>query len=256
MTVPGNTDRKEQSMSQIVVYTCIVGGYDQLLDQPNEPGVRYICFTDAPPKRAGSWEIRPLLSPPEMRDGTLINRFHKVMCYDRFEDTPTSIYMDGNVQLLMAPSEIVRQVTDRGAAIAGLSHKWRNSVESELQACARKLSPDQMARARELVAMHRDRGFPDDRGLSANFLLVRDTRNERLKRSMGHWWECIRDHVPRDQLSLQYSLWAEQVEMLRLDDHAERDSIARRAKHLRTSPWSPRHLLKRWLRKSHGLNPE
>lgn len=41
----------------IAVYTAIYGGYDPLREQPEIPGVEYICFTDDPTLKAKPWRV-------------------------------------------------------------------------------------------------------------------------------------------------------------------------------------------------------
>jgi hypothetical protein len=218
-------------MDHIVVYTCIVGGYDQLIQQPREARTRYVCFTDSPPSRTNGWEVRPLLSPSEIKSPRLINRYHKVLCYDRFPGTTETIYVDGNVKLLAPPSLLAERLRQSRTSIASLAHGVRTKVSEELHACARKLSSSQAEDARNLYLMQVQQGFPDDLGLSANFLLIRKVQDQALRRAMERWWQCISSYVERDQLSLQYSLWAEGVGMLQLDEAMAGNSVALRLRH-------------------------
>jgi hypothetical protein len=218
-------------MGQIVVYTCIVGGYDRLIQQPQEAGVRYVCFTDTAPTRTAGWEIRPFISPAEIQSARLVNRYHKMLCYDSFEGATESIYVDGNVVLLAPPSILVNRLRESRCSVAALPHAVRKTVAEEMRACERKLSASQVEAARGLYDMQVRQGFPDTLGLSANYLLVRSTKDQALRRSMMRWWDCVSSHVERDQLSLQYCLWAEGVSMLMLDGDHPGDRIARRLRH-------------------------
>lgn len=218
-------------MNQVVVYTSIVGGYDSLIQQPKEAGVRYVCFTDSFSNCTAGWEIRPLISPSEIKSPRLINRYHKVLCYDSFPGVSESIYIDGNVALMVPPSVFVQKLRDSRSSIAALPHNWRTTVAEEVDACTRKLSYGQAEDARLLYQMQLREGFPDDLGLSANFLLVRNTQDKALRRSMNRWWHCISSYVERDQLSLQYSLWTEGVDLLLLNKKMPDEEYARRLKY-------------------------
>jgi hypothetical protein len=240
-------------MEQVVVYTCIAGGYDQLIQQPAEAGTRFVCFTDSPPTRTAGWEIRPLISPTEIKSPRQINRYHKLLCYDSFPDATASIYVDGNVLLVAPPSELVQKLRQSADSIAALSHNVRTKVAEEVRACERKLSPGEAEDARSLYRMQIQEGFPDDQGLSANFLLVRDTKDVALRRAMERWWHCVSTYVERDQLSLQYSLWAEGVQMLKLDDPTPADTLARRLKHGATG-LSLSERIRAWVRKRSVLH--
>ena len=48
-------------MNKKVVYTCITGGYDNLIDPSYvTEGYDYVCFTDNLELKSKVWEIRPL----------------------------------------------------------------------------------------------------------------------------------------------------------------------------------------------------
>lgn len=237
-------------MTGIVVYTCIVGGIDRLIRQPAGNGIRYICFTDRAPSYTAGWEICPLISPAEISSPRLINRYHKVLCYDVFPGATESIYLDGNVALLAPPTVPVRLLRENAAVIAAPPHDARSTVADELVACARKLSSGQVADAKRLIDMQLGEGFPDNLGLSANYFLVRKTRDEKLRRSMERWWQAISTYVERDQLSLQHSLWAEDVKLLMLNESLSRAPIARRLKH-GASGLSLLGRLQNWRQKRH-----
>ncbi|MCR4859335.1 MAG: DUF616 domain-containing protein, partial [Bacteroidales bacterium] len=67
-------------MDKIAIYTCIVGGYDEL-QQPRvlEEGFDFICFVGRGEKtaeRIGVWEIREL--PESLGDPALDSRWPKM----------------------------------------------------------------------------------------------------------------------------------------------------------------------------------
>lgn len=44
-------------MERVAVYTAIYGGYDTLREQPEMPGVDFVCFTDDPGLRSSRWRV-------------------------------------------------------------------------------------------------------------------------------------------------------------------------------------------------------
>jgi len=228
--------------ARIVLYTCIMGGYDHPLAQPAAAGVERVCFTDRPPRRSRGWQIRPPAGPPggEALSPALMNRWHKVFGPEFFPEADVTIYIDGNVVLAETPQRLAAMLGESGAALAALAHSRRRSVTEELAACIAtgRLSPDEAARAGAMLARHRAAGDADDRGLLSNHLLVRRGGDAALARAMRRWWACIRE-VPRDQLSLGHCLWAEGVAALRLDTDRPRESVAVRLRHGASRPPLP-----------------
>ncbi len=224
--------------ARIVLYTCIMGGYDRLIAQPAAAGVERVCFTDRPPRRSRGWQIRPPAGPPggEALSPALVNRWHKVFGPELFPEADVTIYIDGNVVLAETPQRLAAMLADGPgageAALAAPAQSRRHTVAEELAACIAtgRLSPAEADRAAAMLARHRAAGDADDRGLLSNYLLVRRSGDAALARAMRRWWACIRE-VPRDQLSLGHCLWAEGVAALRLDAERPRESLAVRLRH-------------------------
>ncbi len=218
----------------IVVYTCIAGTYDRLIRQPALRGVSYVCFTDDTRQgpRAG-WGLRPLLSPPDIRDPRLVNRYHKTQAWDFGPASPLSIYIDGNVRLTRRVPRLVEALRDSGAPFGAYSHRRRTSVADELAACVSrgKLTGADAQRAADLLDWQRSRGFGDDCGLTANSLLVRDARSTALRTAMDRWWQIISTWCPRDQLSLQFVLWETGLRDIRLEGLMPREAVLRSVRH-------------------------
>ena len=102
----------------IYVYTCILGGFDNLRPPlvPPEPGVRWICFTDVPVlPDVPPWEFRPAhrvysADLSGCADLSRTSRLPKILPHLVLpSDCDYSIWLDGNFRLLKPASEIVNQ---------------------------------------------------------------------------------------------------------------------------------------------------
>ena len=102
----------------IYVYTCILGGFDNLrppLVDP-EPGVRFVCFTDCPVlPSVAPWEFRPVhrVYSADMSgrtDMARTSRLPKILPHLMLPaDADYSIWIDGNFQLRKPASEIINE---------------------------------------------------------------------------------------------------------------------------------------------------
>lgn len=114
----------------ITVYTCILGGYDNLRPPAVvEPGVRYVCFSDEP-RQCEPWEIQP--APRMYGNASRDSRIPKILAH-LCVDSEYSIWHDGCLVTAMKPSEMI------GAHLAdadlALYRHPRPSVYAELEYC-------------------------------------------------------------------------------------------------------------------------
>jgi Protein of unknown function (DUF616) len=192
---------------QRIVYSVITGGYDVPLPaRHQEPGLRYILFTDARPRRSAGWDIRPL--PPEAQGlgPVLANRWAKFFAHRLFPEARLSLYLDGNLRILGPLAPLFDAFEASGAAIGLSRHPQRHDVEEEVEACIRlrKFTPDDLARLDPQLARYRASGLNFAGELTENGAILRDHRHEGLAPAMDLWWQELTSGVRRDQISLPW----------------------------------------------------
>lgn len=182
----------------MIVYTCITGSKDSLRTQPEEEGVRYICFSDKPFKHP-QWEYRPV---EEEHTPRRTNRKYKVNSH-LFFPGETTIYIDGNGRLEHKPSYYLKYL--KKANIGVRAHLSRNCIYEEAEAVAH-FGFEKISVIEEQMNKYIKDGYPKHNGLTENGLLVRDSSvfTEIFNR---RWWDEIKTHSARDQLSFCYVLW-------------------------------------------------
>ena len=110
--------------SDITVYTAIFGDYDVLRDPEGyNPGCHYLCFSDSPQK-SNVWET--VKSQCLMTTSVLDARRRKILAHE-FIDTKYSIWLDGNLQLLRDPVQVVTKYLVNHD-IALFAHCERNCI--------------------------------------------------------------------------------------------------------------------------------
>ncbi len=201
---------KELRKAKRVVYACIVGQYDDLI-QPKfiDSSSDYVCFTDREDllehPQNGVWSIRPLVKTHDT--ATLTNRWHKMHPHALFPEYEESLYVDGNVNVLS--SYIFETIAERGAEILLPRHFSRSCISEELTEIARSRRIDRPhARMLEdLIRSARSKGFPTGWGLSENNVIFRKHHDARIGALMEEWWDMTETVAPRDQAHFCYLLW-------------------------------------------------
>lgn len=197
---------------KIVIYTCILGGYDKL----KEPllgfeNVEYICFTDDIQKITETKDTKWIMySIPESisanYDKTLLNRYIKMHPKELFPDADYAIYVDGNIGIQsFLGSYLIKTKVRTGIAI--FSHSQRQCAYVESKVCISRKKGKKEAIEYQMKAYNKS-GFPRDYGLYECTIIAVDLKNALSTEIMNKWWrEFLHYKSYRDQLSLPYIMW-------------------------------------------------
>lgn len=195
-------------MNTKVIYTCLVGGYDELR-QPLaiDESFDYVCFTDhVTAERIGVWQLRPI--PFKTRDKVLLSRYAKILPHKVLADYEYSVYMDANVQILTADFyDVLNQHIEAGDLIAQVPHPHRKCVYQELYACW-ALNHISLWVNIYFRRKYHKMGFPEDFGLMENNLILRRHNDASVLDISEKWWQIFRNGpTRRDQLLLMPIYW-------------------------------------------------
>lgn len=204
---------------KLVVYTAIAADYDQLrpVKSPS-PGVDYVCFTEPGKQAAPGWTARSLPRmdlPPQSE-----NRYAKFHPHLLFPEHDASIYVDGNIEVVGDVANLAARVVPE-ARIALYDHPVRSSTFDEAIECA-LVGFDLASAIRRQIRRYHAEGFAFQGGLLEGNVIVRRHHDPAVVRAMTRWWQEWQRGVKRDQLSLMYVLWKEQLEVGRLGLHDAR----------------------------------
>lgn len=185
----------------ITVFTAIFGDYDILRDPQNHnPDCRYLCFSDSP-QDLNIWET--VLQRRFMSTAVLDARLRKILAH-KFIDTEYSIWLDGNLQLLGDPVEIVEKYLVNHD-IALFAHCERNCVYQEA-ATNIQMGKAPAEEVYKQASRYRSEGYPEHGGMVETSLLIRRHTPE-VQTFNNHWWSEIIRETHRDQLSFNYVIW-------------------------------------------------
>lgn len=196
-----------------IVYTCITDNYDSLSNHGYmSPEWDYVCFSDKPIQRTDrndNWIVRPLEFTAS--DRIRNQRWHKTHPHILFPEYERSIWIDGNNDI-RSPSifhDIANSI-ENNKAIAIPPHAERNCIYEELDACI-ALDKDNPQIMREEIEYIRSRGFPPDQGLFETHIMFRMHHDPANIKLMNGWWSMIEKFSYRDQLSLTFVAWTQNI---------------------------------------------
>ena len=210
---------EEQGNMRTVCMTAITGARGRLIqDNPTVGGAEFVCYTDDGSTRSNTWKVMPAYDgykiTPEMdsyqlREANTRNaKHHKVMMHE-YADCDCSLWIDSSATLRKSVAEIVdRYMGDHD--IVFFPHWVRSGPGRTCAYTEAKVVVNWGIDHREVVEpqmeRYRGEGYPEENGLSyGGFILRRHT--EEVRRFNCLWWDEIRQHSRRDQLSLDYCLW-------------------------------------------------
>lgn len=188
----------------VVVCLALAGDYSRLLPPAYiNPSWRYVCFSDLPREGWGVWEIHPM--PFEDPDPTRRARYCKLHLPWLFPEAELVIWVDGNVIIMNALDPLISAFNASAAPVGLIPHPDRNCIYDEAEACVEgdKDNPDSIARQ---VEHYRDLGYPTAAGLFETNVMLVNPKHQQSGRLFERWWEELRTHSRRDQLSLPFVL--------------------------------------------------
>lgn len=193
-----------------VLYTCITGNYDDLpLYNFINHDFDYVCFTDNEKllqfKTYAFWEIRPIYY--SKLDNTRNSRWHKTHPHILFPEYEESIYIDANMNIL---SSYIFEIIKTAKGIVIPKHNIRDCIfdEANFLQDAKKETKEN---TQKVVRFLEENGFPKHYGLNENNFIYRKHNDPMVIKIMDEWWYFIENCSKRDQLSLSYVLWKNQI---------------------------------------------
>lgn len=196
---------KNEKRNEIVVYTAILGDYDDLKNEEVKiPGCDFICFTDDHNLRSNLFNI--VLCKRMYRDQTRDNRLYKILPHKFLKNYEYSLYIDGSV--LVKTKNIIGLVKKylKYSNLAVFSHPERDCIYDEAVACI-KAKKDKKYIIEKQIRRYKKEGYPEHNGLTENTILLR-RHNAPDIISLGEaWWKEVDSFSKRDQLSFNYVAW-------------------------------------------------
>jgi hypothetical protein len=207
-------------MKKGIIYTCITGRYDELLDHTYiDPRWEYVCFTDdltLKNKDNFLWQIKPLVF--DELDHIRNQRWHKLHPHILFPKYKRSVWVDANMNILKKDIyEDIDRAINKKSKMSMAPHPVRNCLYDEFLVCI-DLGKDNRNVIEKQLQLIKEDGFPNKQGLYETGIIYREHHDKQVISVMNDWWWFIKNYSRRDQLSLTYVLWKHKINLDRLTD--------------------------------------
>lgn len=187
-----------------VIYTVIIGDYDELLIPSYvNSNWDYVCFTDNDNIKSDFWEIRKIegLNTNKAKE----NRIYKILPHIYLSQYDYSLYIDGNFRIIGDIEQYITKFSKDNAMICFI-HPDRNCIYEEAKACI-SLKKDSETVIKNQIEKYKSENYPKDHGLIASGILFRKHNDPYVIQAMDLWWNEVKSHSHRDQLSFNYICW-------------------------------------------------
>ena len=193
-----------------VIYTALLGKYDNIPPINKEKGYDYFLFTDisVPDKNNLNWTIIPIEDNIKNSNISIYKkqRYYKTHPHLYFQNYDLSIYIDTTIEIKGNLDEFLLKILSPNISIYTLEHPDRNSINNELDAVVFALKESKVNS--DIVRNRYNReNYTYDNGLSENCLIVRKHNDLNCINFMNQWYYEIKHYSHRDQLSFNYVLW-------------------------------------------------
>lgn len=192
-----------------VIYTCLVGGYDEL-KQPLvvDSSFDYICFSnDIKDNKIGIWEIRPI--PYENKDMARLSRYVKLLPHMVLKEYDWSLWLDANVQITGREIyDILNVKINTGNLICQVPHLIPpvDCVYDEIKRAYLCGRCGIVKALKQYFALKKS-CFPKHFGLFENNIILRKHNDPLVIKISEDWWKEFSKYTKRDQFNLMYVYW-------------------------------------------------
>lgn len=205
---------------KIVIYTALIGNYDNLIEPGfNSNDIDFVCFSDQKIK-SKNWDVRNA-ELNKMQTATHLNRFYKMNPHKFFPDYDVSIYVDSNIFIKSDISDFIKKSLAKHL-IAAPRHLLRECIydEAEVLKIQGRASVDTVNLQ---INRYKKEGMPSNFGLCEMNIIFRWHNHPNVINLMECWYKEFSKGVKRDQLSFFYCVWK-----LKMQDSIKHLSISSR----------------------------
>lgn len=201
------------SKSRKVIYTCMTGEYDHLVNYHYiSDDYDYVCFTDNPAllrfKNYGVWQIRTLVFCS--MDNSRNSRWHKLHPHELFPEYEESIWVDSNINIL---SDYIFRVTENsGKNFIVPKHFQHDCIYDEMKFIV-QCHKDSAEHMDVLYRLYTEQKMPHHLGAPETNLLYRKHHDKTIIKAMHMWWNMIEKYSNRDQASFMYVMWKNHIDI-------------------------------------------
>ena len=194
-----------------VVYTVLLGKYDEIHPVIKQKGYDYYLITDQKIENNTdlNWTILYInekLNYSNKRDVVKRQRYYKINPHIFFKNYDISIYFDTTCSINGNLDDFLLRILTQNMSIYVLEHPEANSINIEFKRVILR-GKEKKEMINLIKYKYKRENFPDNNGLSENCLIIRKHNELRCINFMNKWFNEIKRNSHRDQLSFNYILW-------------------------------------------------
>lgn len=198
-------------MDKIAIYTSLIGNYDNL----RTPEIKdtdkfdYICFSDNKNLKSDFWKII-YLDKKDFKnlDNTRISRYIKTHPHVLLPNYESWLYIDANMHIIGDLNDMLNTYRNKKDFLFS-KHLWRSCTYDEAEIC-KKVNLDNSEIIDKWLNILIKENFPKNYGLIESNVIYR-VNNNFVNNFDEQWWDIIKNYSKRDQLSIMYLLWKNNV---------------------------------------------
>jgi hypothetical protein len=212
LEMPGN---ERIDNKKVVIYSVMTGNYDAISDPVYiSENCDYILFTDNANIQSQIWQIK-LIEKSEDFPDKWYSRYYKMLAHKVLsEKYDYSIYVDAKILICGDIVQLINYL-NKDCHFAVIKHHARCNIKQEMEYCIKKGKADE-AETKRQYQEYIGVGFPDNIGLTDNCMLVRNHKDSELQKVMETWFDEFNKYPNRDQFSMMYSLWKNNMNNYRI----------------------------------------
>jgi len=185
-----------------IIYSAIIGDYDEPITHDLPNGWEYILFTDN--RNITGSNVRYVDVPKDVSPVKFARKI-KILPWEYF-DFDYCLWIDGNTKF---QKEEIWKLAKHDFVAS--SHPMRNDIYEEGEKIV-ELHKDTRETVDRVLKRYRNEGFPENFGLIASHAIIR--KNTEQNKTLSYmWWDEVQQHSHRDQLSFGYVLWKYPIDM-------------------------------------------
>ena len=242
--------------NKTVIYTAIFGGKDNLIEPEFIPqDCDFVCFTDDENLKSDIWQIRKV--EPEFEDSVRNARMYKILPHKFLSEYKISVWVDGNLLLRGDVNKLIKKYL-KSVNLAIFDHsqhrkRWkkifwvkniedcRDCIYEEARFLLRmnfegKYKDDSTLINKQMEKYRREK-YPEHNGLVVSMVILRKHNEQSIIKTMESWWNEIKNHSRRDQLSFNYVAWKNNLNFVYMKGDSRRNKYFLHRKHkIRINP--------------------
>ena len=190
---------------KVIVYSCLIGDYDNVTSFNNQKGFDYILFTDQKIKNT-NWTIFPI--PEEVLKLNVSDikkqRYMKIHPHKFFKNYDLSLYIDANYEITGDLNDYLINTLNPLDHIYIPHLQFGRGIKQAIQtAVDRKL--DDVELLNKIRDRYNQSKILDKTGIVNAGLIIRKHHTKDCIKLMEKWWEEVRDYSHVDNFAFDYA---------------------------------------------------